>query len=127
MTMTHTITAVLTAAAAVRLRLGRNLAPQVYLDALCVELARARLRFQRNRPLPAGTGSDFDHANPLDLVVENRIVVELKTLKRLYPIHEAQVRTYMRLGDWPVGMLLNFSGDTRSFHRLFCEYRRSMV
>jgi GxxExxY protein len=127
MNMAHCITTVLNAAARIRQRLGRNLEPQAYLDALCAELTRARLFFQRERKLPDGVGSDFDRASAMDLVVENRIVVELKTLETFFPIHEAQVRTYMRLGDWPVGLLLNFGGSPKAFHRLFCEYRRSLA
>ena len=127
MNMTRCIETILKAAVKVRNRLGSNLDCQAYLDALCAELTKAKLLFQRNRGLPAGKGSELDRASPLDLVVENQIVVELKTLKNLIPIHEDQVRTYMRLGGWPVGLLLNFGGDARSFQRLFCEYCRSLV
>ncbi len=54
-------------------------------------------------------GLHVDCGYRLDLVVEQRILLELKTVERLLPIHEAQVVTYLRLGRLPVGLLVNFN------------------
>jgi GxxExxY protein len=48
----------------------------------------------------------------LDLIVEDRIIVEVKAFEKLMPVHEAQLLTYMRLGSIPVGLLLNFNSAT---------------
>jgi len=53
----------------------------------------------------------MDCAYRLDLVIENRLIVEVKSAERLMPIHEAQLITYLRLTGVPVGLLLNFNTD----------------
>jgi GxxExxY protein len=62
------------------------------------------------RDLPISyKGVQLDCGYKLDLVVENIVVVELKSVDSLHPIHEAQLLTYLRLGGWNVGLLLNFN------------------
>ncbi|HEX3972551.1 MAG TPA: GxxExxY protein, partial [Stellaceae bacterium] len=51
----------------------------------------------------------LDCAYRLDLKVENRLIIEVKSVERLMPIHDAQLITYLRLTDLPVGLLLNFN------------------
>ncbi|WOD42348.1 GxxExxY protein [Hwangdonia lutea] len=50
----------------------------------------------------------LDHGYRIDLLIENSIVIELKTVEKLTDVHSAQILTYMKLGDYPVGLLLNF-------------------
>jgi len=50
----------------------------------------------------------LDHGYRIDLLIENKIVVELKTVEKFTDVHTAQILTYMRLGDYPLGLLLNF-------------------
>ena len=57
-------------------------------------------------------GIQLDCSYRIDLLVNDELIVELKTVEQLLPIHEAQVITYMRLGGWKVGLLLNFSLST---------------
>jgi GxxExxY protein len=53
-------------------------------------------------------GLHLDCGYRLDVLVENRVVVEIKSVESLQPIHEAQLLTYLKLGDWKVGLLINF-------------------
>ncbi len=77
---------------------------------LSAELSERRLKFERQRPLPIRfKGVHLDCAYRLDLVVEARILLELKAVERLLPIYEAQVITYLRLSRLPVGLLVNFN------------------
>ena len=50
----------------------------------------------------------LDHGYRIDLLVENKIVLELKTIEKFTEVHSAQILTYMKLGDYPLGLLLNF-------------------
>lgn len=53
-------------------------------------------------------GITIDCGYRLDMLVDNLVVVELKTVDAILPIHEAQIMSYLRLGGWPVGLLINF-------------------
>jgi GxxExxY protein len=91
-------------------QLGPGLLESAYEECLCCELARAQVLSQRQVALPVIYKSvRLDCGYRLDLVVENRLIVELKTVERLMPIHEAQVITYLRLSGIPTGLLLNFN------------------
>ncbi|HUY12952.1 MAG TPA: GxxExxY protein [Terriglobia bacterium] len=69
-----------------------------------------RLGFQRQVPLPVVyKGVRLDSGTRLDVVVGGQVVVELKTVERLLPIHEAQLLTYLRLAQIHTGLLLNFN------------------
>ncbi len=74
------------------------------------ELSLCNIRFQRQVPLPlVYKGSQLDCGYRLDLVVENLVIVEIKAVDCLEPIHEAQLLTYLRLsGKW-LGLLINFN------------------
>ncbi len=88
---------------------GRHLAS--YRNALSAELERRRLKVVANVPLHGkGTGKDseFDRGNYLELVVEDRLILELKTLDLLSPIHDEQVATYLRLAEPKDALLINF-------------------
>jgi GxxExxY protein len=62
------------------------------------------------RPLPVNyKGVNLDCGYKLDLLVENTVVVELKAVDKLHPVHEAQLLTYLRLGQWRVGLIINFN------------------
>jgi GxxExxY protein len=77
---------------------------------LCTELSLRGLPFVRQRPLPIEyKGRRLECGYRIDLVVDDRILLELKTVERLLPIHEAQVVTYLRLARLPVGLLVNFN------------------
>ena len=89
---------------------GPGLLESVYEDALCIELRSAALDVARQRQLPIFyKGSRTSGRLRLDLVVSDKIVVEVKHIEKLLPVHEAQVLTYLKVLDRRVGLLLNFN------------------
>jgi GxxExxY protein len=98
------------AAIAVHRALGPGLPESAYEECLCRELSLRAIPVERRKPLPVEyKGVRLDCGYRLDLVVENAVVVEIKAVASLEPIHEAQVLTYLRLGGWTVGLLINFN------------------
>ena len=98
------------AAIEVHRHLGPGLLESAYEECLCHELSLRGLAFERQLQLPVlYKGVSLDCGYKLDLVVEREVVLELKSVEKLLPIHEAQLLTYMRLGGYKVGLLLNFS------------------
>ena len=90
--------------------LGPGLLESAYQECLCVELGLRNLRFVSQLELPVEyKGLRVDVGYRLDLVIENQIVLELKSVERLLPLHEAQLLTYMRLGRFQTGLILNFN------------------
>jgi GxxExxY protein len=90
--------------------LGPGLLESAYEECLCHELSQDGLVFRRQVPLPVVYKSvRLDCGYRLDVVVENSVVVELKAVERLVPIHEAQLITYLKLSGIPTGLLLNFN------------------
>ena len=101
---------VIGAAIEVHRHLGPGLLESAYEECLCRELALRNTPFDRQVALPISyKGLQLDCSYRVDLLVENMLVVELISVELLLPIHEAQVLTYIRLGGWKVGLLLNFN------------------
>ena len=97
------------AAIEVHRRLGPGLLESAYEVCLCRELQLRSIQYQRQLSLPVNyKGVALESGYRLDLLVENLVVVEIKAIEALQPVHEAQILTYMRLGGWCVGLLLNF-------------------
>src|SRR5437868_1008272 len=89
--------------------LGPGLLESCYAECLAHELSLARLSFQREVPVPLRyKGVTMDCAYRLDFVIEDQLIVELKCVERLDPVHQAQLLTYLRLTGKKVGPLLNF-------------------
>ena len=98
------------AAIEVHRHLGPGLLESAYEECLCQELTLRKIPFKRQFPLPVSyKGKSLDCGYCIDLLVNDEVVVELKTVEKLLPIHEAQTLTYMKLGGWHVGLLLNFN------------------
>ena len=90
--------------------LGPGLLESAYQECLYHELKSAGLNVAREVPLPiVYKNLKLDHGYRVDLLVENLVVVELKTVEFLTDIHMAQVLTYMRFGSFPIGLLINFN------------------
>ena len=90
--------------------LGPGLLESAYEECLCYELGQAGMVFRRQVPLPVVYKEvRLDCGYRMDIVVEDRLVIELKTAERLLPVHDAQVLTYLRLSGRSVGLLLNFN------------------
>ncbi len=90
--------------------LGPGLLESAYEECLCHELSLQGLAFERQRPLPvAYKGIKLDCGYRLDVVVQSQIIVELKAVPELLPVHEAQLLTYLRLSGLNLGLLVNFN------------------
>ena len=98
------------AAIEVHKQLGPGLLESAYEECLCHELHLRGLAFQRQAPLPVTyKGLKLDCGYQLDLVVEDAVVLELKALEKILPVHEAQLLTYLKLSGHRLGFLLNFN------------------
>jgi len=98
------------AAIEVHKALGPGLLESAYESCLAYELSLLKIGFERQVPLPVRYKSlPLDCGYRLDFLVENLVVLELKAVERLEAIHEAQMLTYLKLGGWRVGLLINFN------------------
>ena len=103
-------TAIVDAAVKVHTKLGPGLLESAYGACLAHELAKRRLLVKQQVPMPVlYEEAVIDIGYRLDMVVENEVVVELKAVEKLLPIHRAQLLSYLRLGDYRLGLLLNFN------------------
>ncbi|WP_419533015.1 GxxExxY protein [Endozoicomonas sp.] len=90
--------------------LGPGLLESAYEEALSFELHSHGLNFKRQHTLPlAYKGNTLNCHFLLDLVVENQVILELKSVERLLAIHQAQLLTYLKLAKIPIGLLINFN------------------
>lgn len=102
--------AVIGAAIEVHRALGPGLLESVYSQCLARELESRGIPFERERPLPLKyKGLHLDCGYRLDFLIAGQVVVEVKAIEALAPIHEAQLLTYLRIGGWKVGLLINFN------------------
>ncbi|HEX8340663.1 MAG TPA: GxxExxY protein [Tepidisphaeraceae bacterium] len=89
---------------------GPGLLESAYEECLCREFGLCGLQFRRQVPVPVVyKGVELDCGYRLDLLVEEAVVVEIKSVKAIEPIFEAQLITYLKLGGWQVGLLVNFN------------------
>jgi GxxExxY protein len=105
--LTHNI---IGAAIEVHRHLGPGLLESIYLPCLQFELSGRKIRFETQRTTPiVYKGFQVGAAYRIDLVIEGLIVVELKSVERIAPVHEAQLLTYLWLTNSPIGLLINFN------------------
>jgi len=98
------------AAIEVHKTIGPGLLESAYEECLAYELRLRKLDFERQVALPVTyKGVRLDCGYRLDFLVEKAVVLELKAVETVEPIHEAQVLTYLKLGGWTVGLLINFN------------------
>ncbi|HEX9254737.1 MAG TPA: GxxExxY protein [Candidatus Angelobacter sp.] len=101
---------ILGAAIEVHKALGPGLLESAYEECLCHELNLRGLRFERQMTVPvAYKGVHLECGYKLDLLVESTVILELKCVERVTLIHEAQLLTYMKLLNKPVGFIINFN------------------
>lgn len=108
--------------------LGPGLLESVYEAVLERELQRRGLHVERQKAISFEyDGLRFDESLRVDLLVESSIVVELKSVEQLVPVHSKQVLTYLRLLQLPVGLLMNFGAPTlkEGLHRIVNNYSPS--
>ena len=90
--------------------LGPGLLESAYEECLCYEIEQSGLSFRRQVALPiVYKAVRLDSGYRMDIVVQDQVIVELKTVERLLPIHEAQMLTYLKLSGIRIGLLLNFN------------------
>lgn len=105
--LTHEIVG---AAIDVHRHLGPGLLESAYRECLCHELRLRGIDFRRELNLPVRyKGITLDCGYRVDVLVANLVVVELKAIQSMTAVHEAQLLTYLRLGGWRVGLLINFN------------------
>ena len=90
--------------------LGPGLLESAYEECLCYELLRAGLKVERQKALPVVYKEiRLDCGYRLDVLVEGCVIIELKSVEVLNPVHEAQVLTYLKFSGKEVGLLINFN------------------
>lgn len=90
--------------------LGPGLLESAYHECLARELVLRQIPFEREGPLPLEyKGIQLECGYRVDLLVARVVVVEIKAVEAIAPVHEAQLITYLRLGGWKVGLLINFN------------------
>lgn len=89
--------------------IGPGLLESVYESALCIELESAGVQIERQKQLPVFYKGIAIGDFRVDLVVEGLVIVELKRVERFDPVVEAQILSYMRLGSYKLGLLINFN------------------
>ena len=91
-------------------QLGPGLLESAYEECLCYELKQNGIQLQRQVALPVVYKAvRLDCGYRMDIVVDAKVIIELKTVERLLPVHEAQMLTYMKLSGIRIGLLLNFN------------------
>ena len=99
--------AIIGAAIEVHRSLGPGLLESAYEECLARELTLTQIPFERQKPLAVEyKGLKLDCGYRLDLLVANMVVVEIKAVDALIPLHEAQLLSYLKLGDWKMGLLI---------------------
>ena len=100
---------VIGAAIEVHKALGPGLLESAYEECLCHEFSLRNIQYVRQSSIPVKyKGVNLECGYRMDLLVENRIVVELKSVEKLMPIHDSQLLSYLRLSKCKVGLLINF-------------------
>ena len=103
---------IVNAAFKVHTRLGPGLLESVYETVLAYELTSRGLRVVRQQPTPVVYDEiKMDDGFRADLLVESRVIVELKSLEVIAPVHKKQLLTYLRLSDRRLGLLINFGSE----------------
>ena len=90
--------------------LGPGLLESIYEDCLCHELTLQGISFERQKPVDVNyKGMEIESGYKMDLIVDGKVVVELKAVQEIHPLFEAQLLTYMKLTGCKVGLLINFN------------------
>jgi len=100
---------ILDSAFAIHTKLGPGLLESVYEVVLAHELKKSGLVVERQKPMPiVYDGKRFDEAYRADLLINSKVIVELKSVETLTPLHAKQVLTQLRMSDLKLGLLINF-------------------
>lgn len=101
---------IISCAIEVHRHLGPGLLESAYQKCLVYELDKAGLKYEVEKSMPLVYKElELEQGYRMDIVVEDNVVVELKSTDKILDVHEAQILTYMKLGDYPLGLLINFN------------------
>ena len=101
---------VIGAAIEVHKTLGPGLLESIYEECLCIELGKRNIPFERQKEVNIEyRGIKLESKYRIDLVISKKVIVELKTVEELAPIHDAQILSYLKLTGLKVGLLINFN------------------
>lgn len=90
--------------------LGPGLLESAYEECLCHELSENNISFERQKPIPINYKTiKLDAGYRIDILVENLVVIELKSIEALAPIHTAQALTYLKFAEKKIALLINFN------------------
>jgi len=90
--------------------LGPGLLESAYEACMVYELAQAGLKVEQQKPLPiVYRGVKLECGYRMDLIIDNEVIVEIKSIEKLLPIHQAQLLSYLKLSNCRVGLLINFN------------------
>ena len=91
-------------------RLGPGLLESIYEEVICYELKKRNLNFKRQEGIEVFyDGNKMDIGFRADIIVEDKVIVEIKSVEALAPVHHKQLLTYLKLTDKKVGLLVNFN------------------
>jgi GxxExxY protein len=94
----------------IHVELGPGLLESVYEEILCLELKNEGLNVERQKPLPViWRGKQLDLNYRTDLIVENKVIIEIKSVQEIHPVHPKQLMTYLKLTGLKLGLLINFN------------------
>lgn len=91
--------------------LGAGLLESIYESAMCIELKKNGIKYQRQKVLPVKYQGYIIGEFRADIVVDGKILIELKSVERFDPLFEAQILSYMKLGSYRLGLLINFNSS----------------
>jgi GxxExxY protein len=104
--------------------LGYGFLEKVYENALCIELQKAGLKVQQQMPVEVCYEDHLVGAYFADLLVEDRVIVEVKAAAEIVKGHEAQLQSYLRATRLEVGLLLNFGPEPKFKRKIFTNTRK---
>lgn len=110
--MTRVSEEIIQSAIKIHMKLGPGLLENVYQGCLAYELEKKGIKTQREATLPVKYEEMiFETGFRADLIAEEKILIEIKSVEKIQPVHKAQLLTYLKLANYPLGLLINF-GDT---------------
>src|SRR5688500_15471420 len=90
--------------------MGPGLLESIYEECLCHEFSKRGIAYERQKPIPLNyEGIQLGNGLKIDLLVAGKVIVELKSIEFILPVHKAQILTYLKLSGISIGFLVNFN------------------
>ena len=91
-------------------KLGPGLFESVYEEILCYELSKKNISYERQKTIPVIYDEiKMDIGFKADVIVDDKVIIELKSVENILPVHKKQLLTYLKLSDKKIGLLINFN------------------